>query len=334
MKKVKVVKENVDIEIKKLIDTKKIDPAKVKAAAEKAMRGDSTELAFLMAFGDKVKPVSEDYNSYDEPPHDRPRYKGWDWESDADYEDEDDEEKDLDENEKSFDKIFADFIESDDTTELKTYIKAKGKEAIAKIKSKLPGLYDKARQKVAKLLKAELNEARFKKGTNVGKPGHNFAKIEKKGEKSYLKHHTKPGEKPSTIVRKHAEEVGKKIAGNIQNKVLAKEAQNETPADSIAVITLLDRIPQLANKTRLINDANELQQIFDYFLDRINPSLSVNPTQLRTALNNAIQVNLDIKKAEKQAGTPPTPPNSGIKDKLKPAITKLVQEVLDEMGPQ
>jgi hypothetical protein len=59
LKKVKVVKESVEKDIEKAIRDKKIDPAKVKAAAEKAMRGDSTELAVLMAFGGKVNPMGE-----------------------------------------------------------------------------------------------------------------------------------------------------------------------------------------------------------------------------------------------------------------------------------
>jgi len=67
------------------------------------------------------------------------------------------------ENLRSFDDIFKDFIESDDTTEIKSYLKAKGKEAIAKIKTKLPQLKDAARTKVAKLMKIELDEARSKK---------------------------------------------------------------------------------------------------------------------------------------------------------------------------
>lgn len=268
MKKVKVVKENVDIEIKKLIDTKKIDPAKVKAAAEKAMRGDSTELAFLMAFGDKAKPVSEDYNSYDDEPYysDVPKSTpNKDWDSDDDIHDRYDKSDDIDENQRSFDDIFGDFIETDDSTEIKTYLKAKGKEAIAKIKAKLPQLKDAARTKLAKLMKIELDEMK-------------------------------------TI---------------------------QTPADTLSVTKLFDRVPMLKQKLNLINNAAELQDIFDYILDRVNPSLGASDTQLRTALNLAIKTNLDNAKAEKQAGTSSS---SSIKDKLKPAITKLVQEVLDEMG--
>ena len=68
----------------------------------------------------------------------------------------------LDENERSFDDVFGDFIETDDATEIKAFIKAKGRDAIAKIKAKLPVLKDQARQKVAKLMKIELDETRTK----------------------------------------------------------------------------------------------------------------------------------------------------------------------------
>ena len=178
----------------------------------------------------------------------------------------------LEENLRSFDDIFKDFIESDDTTEIKSYLKAKGKEAIAKIKTKLPQLKDAARTKVAKLMKIELDEARLK-----------------------------------------------------------TEAQTQIPADTLSVVNLFKRVPMLDQKLNLINNAAEIQDVFDYILDRVNPSLESSVTQLRTALNQAIQANLDIKKAEKQDGVPPS---TSIKEKLKPAITKLVQEVLDEMGPQ
>jgi hypothetical protein len=316
LKKVKVVKEGVDTEIKKLIDTKKIDPAKVKAAAEKAMRGDSTELAFLMAFGDKAKPVGEnvspedlkgaekeitkndasiqtmadrlgisqeelfkmllkrlgglkEYNSYDDEPYysDVPKSTpNKDWDTDDDVSDRYDDYEDIDENEKSFDDVLKNFLDTDNSTEIKAYLKAKGRDAITKIKAKLPALKDQARQKLAKLMKIELDESR-----------------------------------------------------------LNKEAQTQTPADATSVTALLGRVPMIDQKLQLINNAAELQPIFDYILDRVNPSLETSVTQLRTALNQAIQVNLDTKKSEKSG-------NNNIKERLKPAITKLVQEVLDEMG--
>jgi hypothetical protein len=174
------------------------------------------------------------------------------------------------ENLRSFDDIFGDFIETDDSTEIKAYLKDKGKEAIAKIKAKLPALKDAARTKLAKLMKIELDEIKLK-----------------------------------------------------------TEAQTQTPADTLSVTNLFKRVPMLDQKLNLINNAAEIQDIFDYILDRVNPSLETSVTQLRTALNNAIQTNLDNKKAEKQAGTSSS---DAIKNKLKPAITKLVQEVLDEMG--
>ena len=169
----------------------------------------------------------------------------------------------LDENERSFDDVFGDFIETDDATEIKAFIKAKGRDAIAKIKAKLPVLKDQARQKVAKLMKIELDEMKT----------------------------------------------------------------TQMPADAISVVSLLKRVPMLDQKLNLINNAAEIQDVFDYILDRVNPSLETSVTQLRTALNQAIQANIDIKKSEKSG-------NNNIKERLKPAITKLVQEVLDEMGQE
>lgn len=125
MKKVKVVKENIEASIEKAIRNKEIDPKKIQAANEKAMRGDTTELVALLSGIGKIHPMEE--------------------------------------NQKSFDDVLKDFIKSDDTTEIKAYINAKGKEAIAKIKAKLPELKDQARQKVARLMKIELEEARSKK---------------------------------------------------------------------------------------------------------------------------------------------------------------------------
>lgn len=70
MKKVKVVKESlsqIEADIAKAIKDKKIDPSKVKTAAEKAMKGDSTELATLMAFGGKVNPMEENFDNNKKP---------------------------------------------------------------------------------------------------------------------------------------------------------------------------------------------------------------------------------------------------------------------------
>ena len=342
MKKVKVVKESIEADIEKAIRDKKIDPAKVKAAAEKAMRGDSTKLAFLMAFGDKTKPVGENIEpekikdaekeitkndasiqtmadklgisqeelfkmllkrlgglnetiNYDNlskhnikdlealidvkkkereklrsntniPPAVQNTVKELSAQiSKIEREINSKKAQSLDENERSFDDVFGDFIETDDATEIKAFIKAKGREAIAKIKAKLPVLKDQARQKVAKLMKIELDEMKT----------------------------------------------------------------TQTPADTLSVTQLFKRIPQLDQKLSLINNAAEMQDIFDYILDRVNPSIGASDTQLRTALNQAIQANLDIKKSEKLTGTSS---NNNIKERLKPAITKLVQEVLDEMG--
>jgi hypothetical protein len=148
------------------------------------------------------------------------------------------------ENEKSFDEIFADFIENDDPKELITYIKAKGKEAVAKLKAKLAE---------NKLKKTQMNEAT-------------------------------------------------KIA-----------------ADAQAVITLLSKQPMILQKLSLINNKEELQPVFDFLLTKINPGFSKGTAQIRTATNQTLTAREKTKP---------------MAERLKPAITKLVQEVLDEMGPQ
>jgi hypothetical protein len=71
--------------------------------------------------------------------------------------------KDVKENQRSFDDIFADFIETDDSTEIRSYIKSKGKEAISKIKAEIPKTPDRIRKALVKLLKIELDEVRTNK---------------------------------------------------------------------------------------------------------------------------------------------------------------------------
>ena len=270
MKKVKVVKENISPEALKGAE-KEItkNDASIQTMADRL--GISQEELFKMLL--KRLGGLKEYNSYDDEPYysDVPKSTpNKDWDTDDDVSDRYDDYEEVDENEKSFDDVLKNFLDTDDSTEIKTYLKAKGRDAIAKIKAKLPALKDQARQKLAKLMKIELDEAR-----------------------------------------------------------LTKEAQTQTPADTLSVINLLKRVPMIDQKLNLINNAAEIQDVFDYILDRVNPSLETSVTQLRTALNQAIQVNLDTKKAEKSTGTPSS---NSIKDKLKPAITKLVQEVLDEMG--
>jgi hypothetical protein len=197
MKKVRVVKESVEFDIEKAIKDKKIDPAKVKAAAEKAMRGDSTELAALMAFAGKVNPMEEgthdaargvakkDITSYatQQRKIDNASRKGHSDDLPTDNNivgashvfDKDSSRlnrslkrdyPDLKEGDKSFDDVLKNFLDTDNSTEIKAFIKAKGREALTKIKAKLPALKDQARTKVAKLLKVELDEARSSKTPN------------------------------------------------------------------------------------------------------------------------------------------------------------------------
>jgi hypothetical protein len=60
---------------------------------------------------------------------------------------------------RSFDDIFGDFIETDDSTEIKAYFKSKGKDAINKLKTEFP---DKVRQVLSKIVKEnQMNEIKI-----------------------------------------------------------------------------------------------------------------------------------------------------------------------------
>lgn len=59
MKKVKVVKENIEASIEKAIRNKEIDPKQIEAANKKAMQGDTTELVALLSGIGKISPMRE-----------------------------------------------------------------------------------------------------------------------------------------------------------------------------------------------------------------------------------------------------------------------------------
>jgi hypothetical protein len=124
----------------------------------------------------------------------------------------------------------------------------------------------------------------------------------------------------------------KVVKENLHNLKENPMKTTQLPPDTASLLSILKRIEaQTKAKFFAINNADELRDVFDYILDRVNPTLASSLTQLRTALNQAFDSNVDAKKAGKQTETSPS---TNIKDKLKPAITKLVQEVLDEMGQE
>jgi len=67
------------------------------------------------------------------------------------------------------------------------------------------GLTSEKKEKPKMMGEEEMNEARFKKGTDIGKKGPGFAKIAKSAAKKY-----------------GSEEAGKKVAGAILKKVVKK----------------------------------------------------------------------------------------------------------------
>jgi len=73
----------------------------------------------------------------------------------------------------------------------------------------------------------ELDEARFKKGEDIGKPGKNFAKIAK-----------------AAAARYGSEEAGKRVAGAVLKKVLAKEDVDYTDEEIEQVLENFDQLDE------------------------------------------------------------------------------------------
>jgi hypothetical protein len=127
------------------------------------------------------------------------RQRGLSWNSDQLYDDAQLEEELGDE--FGGNKVPKKFEDSDSTDWVEDETGIKGKFSDKKSK----GYYEKG----------EVDEARFKKGTDIGKKGKGFAKIAKAAGKEY-----------------GSEEAGKRVAGSILKKVLNKEGEEATINES------------------------------------------------------------------------------------------------------
>jgi hypothetical protein len=146
-----------------------------------------------------------------------------------------------------------------------------------------------------------LDEARFKKGTDIGKPGKGFEKIAKAAGKEY-----------------GSEEAGKRVAGAILNKVLNKEIQmNEikTAPDAQAVISLIGKNTMLLNKLKMINNKEELQPVFDFLLTKINQTIAKNTQQVKTATTTSAQNYSKM---------------GSVTEKIAPKLESLITKVMNE----
>jgi hypothetical protein len=108
--------------------------------------------------------------------------------------------------------------------------KAKMKEEVKVLPDDQEEMDDEEDDKEEKGKKKKMDEARFKKGQDVGKPGMNFAKIAKAAGKRY-----------------GSEEAGKRVAGAVLKKVLAKE---EVEYSDEEIETVLDNYDQLVEMSK------------------------------------------------------------------------------------
>ena len=254
----------------------------------------------------------------------------------------------IDENQRSFDDIFADFIETDDSTEIKAYIKSKGKEAISKIKAELPKTPDRIRKVLAKLMKIELDEMKTNKTsfdykstfedlvmkTNTASKS-DFGSIKQnwieRVENSKINPDTKKQMLNSIKAINSLLDLQKFASyGLLKYEKMAIKAEAQTqqiPPDTVSLLSILKRIEaQTKAKFFAISNADELKDVFDYILDRVNPTLASSATQLRTALNQAVQSNLDAKKLNKNTAGQSGP----VAPKLESLISKIMNETLSK----
>jgi len=214
-------------------------------------------------------------------------------------------------NERSFDDIFADFIETDDSTEIKAYIKSKGKEAISKIKSELPKTPDRIRKALAKLLKIELDEVKTNKTsfdykstfedlvmkTNTANKS-DFDSIKQnwteRVENSKINPDTKKQMLNSIKAINSLLDLQKFASYGLlkYEKMAVRENQvNEVKVapDAQAVIGLIGKNTMLLNKLKMINNKEELQPVFDFLLTKINQTIAKNTQQVKTATTTSAQ---------------------------------------------
>lgn len=67
------------------------------------------------------------------------------------------------------------------------------------------------------------------------------------------------------------------------------EAKPRMTTDAQAVINLIEKQPMLLQKLLLINTREDLEDVFDYLITKVNPQLAKNPIGVRTAVNNTLQ---------------------------------------------
>jgi hypothetical protein len=109
-------------------------------------------------------------------------------------------------NDKSFEDVFKNFLDTDDATEIKAYVKEKGPAVLRLIRSKLNSLHGQARKKVADYLKVELDEARSQKEIDTKKSGHESKKVLNK--ESSIKEKLRPA--IQKLVQEVLDEMGQK----------------------------------------------------------------------------------------------------------------------------
>lgn len=94
------------------------------------------------------------------------------------------------------------------------------------------------------------------------------------------------GEKAAKEKYKKLAEAYKKVTSTIYE---AEKPATPISSDAKNVITVIEKVPMLMQKLKMLNTREELESVFDYLFTKINPQLSKNTTGIKTAAAGAAQ---------------------------------------------
>ena len=132
---------------------------------------------------------------------------------------------------------------------------------------------------------AEVLDEKYSEFQRVDK-GSKDVDAKDKGEEDVYGAGYAAGEKAAKTKYKKLAEAYKKVTSTIYE---AEKPATPMSSDAKNVITVIEKVPMLMQKLKMLNTREELESVFDYLFTKINPQLSKNITGIKTAAAGAAQ---------------------------------------------
>jgi hypothetical protein len=132
---------------------------------------------------------------------------------------------------------------------------------------------------------AEVLDEKYSEFQRVDK-GSKDVDAKDKGEEDVYGAGYAAGEKAAKAKYKKLAEAYKKVTSTIYE---AEKPATPMSSDAKNVITVIEKVPMLMQKLKMLNTREELESVFDYLFTKINPQLSKNITGIKTAAAGAAQ---------------------------------------------